>query len=131
MKRANFSTKIYALIIAFAMVMSSLVTTLSHASGGGIGVNKSLVAICSSLGLQWLDTRTGQVQESGPTSEKSDSSTHCSACITHLSGLPPATNSTIFFDFSDNSAPTRLVVASALTRLPTNQANPRAPPLLA
>ena len=88
-------------------------------------------AICSTLGLQWLDTRTGQVQESGPTSEKSDSSMHCSACITHLTGLPPATSSAIFFDFSNNSAPTRLVVVSAPTRLPTNQANPRAPPLLA
>jgi hypothetical protein len=130
MTRARFSTKIYALIVAFAVVLSSLAPTLSHATRGAKGVNHNLMAVCTTVGLKWLDIKTGQVQDSSPASGNSDSSTNCSACLTHLAGLPPAPNATNFSIFTDGTRLLLLATSPVLSRLTTNQANPRAPPSL-
>ncbi|MFZ4708781.1 MAG: DUF2946 family protein [Zwartia sp.] len=130
MNRANFSTKIYAFIIAIAMVLSALTSMPSHAKRVATDIS-TLITVCTTAGLKWLDLKTGQVQDWSPASNNLDSSTHCSACLTQVEGLPPTLSTTNFVIFADGTDLILFDAPPALARLIRNQANPRAPPSLA
>lgn len=116
-----------ARVAIFAVLLGSLMPTLSHAvrSGG----SESWFEVCSTLGTKWVAAGDANASETAPAPTQLQPGEHCPYCKLHASGLglPPA-------PISIAAAPLlRFEVLGSLpstarTRFAWVIAQPRAPP---
>ncbi|MCF8173101.1 MAG: DUF2946 domain-containing protein [Candidatus Methylopumilus sp.] len=66
-------------LTAISVLLSALMPTLSH-SARLQSADGSLAPICTSGGMKWLDTASGEIREQTTTNETAASPEHCTWC---------------------------------------------------
>ncbi len=129
MKLSVFARKLWACLIACAILLSSIVATVSHASVVSAGAS-TFSAICTATGIKWVDLRTDEIYDGqqAPIEVETSVKSPCYVCAFGFVGLLPTTS-----DFSQTHSLQSINIFSNRSdsirqKLAFSQSNPRAPP---
>jgi hypothetical protein len=113
-------------IACFAILLSALAPTLSHAFRGNVPAG--WIEICSATGAKLI--KLDALGKSTDQGSGDQSMKHCSYCSTHTTvlGLPPAAPAGLILDTLAFHVP-ELFLAAPRTLFAWASAQPRAPPL--
>lgn len=131
MSRAFISTKIWAFMIAFAIVVVSLAPTLAHSSKRPEAIAEGVISVCTTTGLKWLDIQTGELRTADIGESESSSVAHCQDCLTHFIALPHTGLGRISLVRKSSQRVFASLDATPPERPFFWQNNPRAPPHIA
>ncbi len=85
--------KLVAWIAGFAILLTTLAPSISHALAASKGSELSWLEICSTTGAKFvkLDDTQNPLKSSTPSDNKALHNEHCPFCVTHTGsiGLPP------------------------------------------
>jgi hypothetical protein len=131
MKRIMTMQKVWAFMVAFAIVLASLAPTLAHSSKRPDGIAEGVISVCTTTGLKWLDVQTGELRAADDGLSKSKGFVHCQDCLTHFIALPHSDLDRV--SFVKNSSQSVFASLDAPPHQPLffRQNNPRAPPHIA
>jgi len=123
--------KVWAFMVAFAIVLASLAPTLAHSSKRPDGIAEGVISVCTTTGLKWLDVQTGELRAADDGLSKSKGFVHCQDCLTHFIALPHSDLDRV--SFVKNSSQSVFASLDAPPHQPLffRQNNPRAPPHIA
>ena len=118
-------------LAAFAVLLSAIAPTISHASRSVRGVDLDYIAICTTSGMKWVDVKTGETLDTAPYSaEVATQPDRCDGCLSHPHALlPQRFESTVQLVLAQPEKPF-LFFHAPKKLYAWSQANPRAPPLV-
>ena len=129
MKRNVVAQKLWACLIACAILLSGVFATVSHASASP-GGQSTFTAICTANGIKWVDLQTAEVYESQQASLEVETAEKlpCPVCVLGFVGPLPAASDFIS-TYSHQPALTFSIESDSIRQqLAFSQSNPRAPP---
>jgi len=69
-------------LTAISVLLAALMPSLSHAARLQ-SADGSLAPICTSSGMKWLDTTSGEIRDQAATDETASTTEHCAWCTVH------------------------------------------------
>ena len=131
MKKADVSSRVWAFMIAFAIMLASLAPTLAHSSKRPEAIAEGVISVCTTTGLKWLDIQTGELRTADIGESESSSFVHCQDCLTHFIALPHTGLGRISLVRKSSQRVFASLHATPPERPFFWQNNPRAPPYIA
>lgn len=131
MKKADVSSRVWAFMIAFAIMLASLAPTLAHSSKRPEAIAEGVISVCTTTGLKWLDIQTGEMLTADIGQSESSSVVHCQDCLTHFIALPHTGLGRISLFRKSSHSVFAFFDATPHQRHFSRQNNPRAPPHIA
>lgn len=127
--RINKSKTFWVWFTAIAMLMAALMPSISHANREQTGAS-TLSPICTSTGMKWFDSVSGEVRDQSAQSQQGSTDEHCSWCsvhpvvlLSHVANPPP-----LYLELARLSPPVIQTAPKAFCWPPSLS---RAPPLVA
>lgn len=131
MLKSSTLRSVWIWLAAFAVLLSAIAPTISHASRSVRGVDLDYISICTTSGMKWVDVKTGETLDTAPDSAEVDNQPdRCDGCLSHPHALlPHSFESSVQLVLTQSEKP--FLFFHAPKRLYAwSQANPRAPPLV-
>jgi len=125
----HFNRSFWVWLTAISVLLSALMPTLSH-SARLQSADGSLAPICSSSGMKWLDTNSGELREQSATDETTLSAEHCAWCTVHPVTLTSSQKvvEPLFLSLAEAALPVSTPRSHPFSWPPSH---PRAPPVAA
>jgi len=125
----HFKRSFWVWLTAISVLLSALMPTLSH-SARLQTADGSLAPVCTSSGMKWLDTNSGELREQSATDDTTLTAEHCAWCTVHPVTLSSSQQDVapLFLSLAE-AAPPVFAPHSHPFSWPPSQ--PRAPPVAA
>jgi len=116
-------------LTALSVLLSALMPGLSH-SARMQSAEGSLAPICTTSGMKWLDTNSGEIREQSALEEATPSAEHCTWCTVHPVVLTSKqkTVAPLFLSLAETVLPASAPDSHPFSWPPSH---PRAPPAAA
>jgi len=125
----HFNRLFWVWLTAVSVLLSALMPALSH-SARLQSVDGSLAPICTSSGMKWLDTKSGELREQSAADETTAANEHCTWCTANPVTLTSAQKvvEPLFLSLAEAALPVSAPNSHPFSWPPSH---PRAPPVAA
>jgi len=125
----HFNRSFWVWLTAISVLLSALMPALSH-SARLQSTDGSLAPVCTSSGMKWLDTNSGELREQSAAGETASTAEHCQWCTANPVAMTPSQKVVppLFLSLAEAALPVSTPRSHPFSWPPSH---PRAPPVAA